>query len=239
LSDAKDPGRNKVCNTAGVDAAVPECVVYFDRAPKSQPSKLLFLPGAGGRADFWQPVAQRLQHRAAQRLFGWPGFGGTAVDLRVNGIDDLVGMVVAEIDQPSALIAQSMGGAIAMCAALQRSEYITHLVLTATSGGINIDDLHAADWRDAAIAGNPSLPRWFVDYRHDLSAELRSLQIPVLLLWGDADPISPIAVGERLLGLLPRAQLHVIADCQHDFANVHAAQLAPLIDAHLNASDGA
>ena len=183
----------------------------------------------------WKPVAQGLQHQAKQKLFAWPGFGDAPVDPQVNGIDDLVAMVVAEIDQPSALIAQSMGGVIAMQAALQRAEQITHLVLTATSGGVDFDGLHVEDWRAAALAADPPLPRWFVDYRNDdLCTTITAFQAPVLLLWGDADPISPVAVGERLLALLPHSQLHVVAGGKHDFASTHAADIAPLIDAHLS-----
>ncbi|MCQ4437998.1 lysophospholipase, partial [Clostridioides difficile] len=56
---------------------------------------------------------------------------------------------------------------------------------------------------------------------------------PTLLLGGDDDPISPIAAGRRLLERLPDARLHVLHGGRHDLAAVHAATLAPLVDAHL------
>ncbi len=154
-------------------------------------------------------------------------------DPGVNGIDDLVAGVVAEIDQPTALIAQSMGGVIAMRAALERPSVVTHLVLTATSGGLNMADLGGRDWRPEFLAANPSAPRWFTDFRASLSPNLRSIDVPTLLLWGDADPISPITVGERLASLLPRAELHVVTGGDHDLANALPSSIAPLIDAHL------
>jgi len=200
------------------------------------PTKLMFLPGALGNPDFWKPVSDLLVHSASRTLLGWPGFGSTPIDPLVNGIDDLVAKVVSGIDQPTAVIAQSMGGVIAMQAALKRPGLVTHLVLAATSGGVDVSDLRAEDWRPAFLRANPSLPRWFVDYKSDISASLASIHAPVLLLWGDADPISPVAVGLRLHKLLPRAHLHVLAGGAHDFANVLAPSVARLIAEHLRAA---
>ena len=59
-------------------------------------------------------------------------------------------------------------------------------------------------WRPEFAAANPTLPRWFLDDRTDLSLRLAELRMPVLLLlWGDADPISPVRVGQRLAQRLP------------------------------------
>jgi len=197
------------------------------------PSKLLFLPGALGTTQFWLPVANRLSHPATKLILGWPGFGSMPPDPEVNGIDDLVKKVVAEIDQPTALIAQSMGGVIAMRAALERQDLITHLVLTVTSGGIDMTSHAAEDWRRAFHEANPSLPRWFSTYQEDLTSQLHKIRIPTLLLWGDADPISPVSVGQRLASLLPHAELHVLSGAGHDLASARACDVAPLIDAHL------
>lgn len=57
--------------------------------------------------------------------------------------------------------------------------------------------------------------------------------MPALLLWGDADPLSPVAAGRRLAGLLPRARLHVFAGGGHDLAHAFADEAAALIDDHL------
>lgn len=198
------------------------------------PTKLIFLPGAGGNPSFWQPVANLLGHTASRVLLGWPGFGVVPKNNDVQNMDDLIELVVAEIDQPSALIAQSIGGIIAIQAALKRPELITHLVLAATSGGVNMSDLRIDDWRPAFIDANPTLPRWFVDYNDDLSDSISALNAPALLLWGDADWISPVEVGLRLKGLLPDSCMHVLTGGEHDFANKFAVQVAPLIDAHLH-----
>ena len=143
-------------------------------------------------------------------------------------------MVVDEINQPTALIAQSMGGVIAIQAALRRPELVTHLVLTVTSGGVDMSDLQSEDWRPAFLEANPTLPRWFVDYRENLSAAIGSIYTPTLLLWGDADPVSPVAAGLRLERLLPQSRLHIFPGGEHDLADKMAQSVAPLIDEHLN-----
>lgn len=198
-----------------------------------RPSRLLFLPGAAGRQSLWRPVADLLRHPGEKVHVGWPGFGPTPPDPSVNGIEDLARIVTARIDKPTALIAQSMGGVVAMRAALDRPSLVTHLVLTVTSGGIDLAGFGARDWRPAFRAANPGLPDWFTEYKIDLTERLSTVQAPTLLLWGDADPISPVAVGERLASLLPRAEMRVFPGGTHDLASELAADVAPVIDRHL------
>lgn len=197
------------------------------------PSKLLFLPGASGNTEFWKPLANRLNNRADKANLGYPGFGQEPATQNVNSFYDLVRMVVSHIDQPTALIGQSMGGVLAAYAALERPHLVTHLVLAVTSGGIDTNSLGAQDWRDGFVATYPSLPNWFLSFKSDISLELKEISQPVLLLWGDADPFSPLTVGHRLLELFPNARMHIVSGGNHDLANAHAQQLAPLVDAHL------
>lgn len=193
----------------------------------------MFLPGASGNTRFWQPVAERLSHAGSRRFLGWPGFGDTPADERVRSTEDLVARVVAELTAPVVLCAQSMGGSIALRVALQKPELVSHLVLSATSGGLDVSALGGTNWRPWFREAFPHTPRWFDDERIDLSERLSQVQIPVLLLWGDADPISPVAVGERLAQLLPHATLVVIAGGTHDVACERADEVAPLIERHL------
>jgi poly(3-hydroxyoctanoate) depolymerase len=202
-------------------------------AAYAMPSKLIFLPGALGRTAFWEPAANLITHSATRVQFGWPGFAGAPPDPSIRGMDDLAAQVAAQIDQPTALIAQSMGGVVAMRVALERPDLVTHLVLAATSGGVNVAGFGGQDWRPSFHEANPLLPRWFSMYQEDLSARIRTIHTPTLLLWGDADPISPVSVGEHLASLMPRARLHIIPGGDHGFAETHASIIAPLIDAHL------
>lgn len=205
------------------------------------PSKLVFLPGAAGLSDYWRAVSDAMAHPGARCLLGWPGFADVPARPDVQGFDDLVRLVRAEIDQPCAFIAQSMGGAVALEAVLRHLDdahaasrgRVTHLVLAVTSGGIAMDGLGAQDWRAAFLAERPQVPRWLADLRLDLSAQLHRVRQPSLLIWGDADPISPVAVGRRLLAALPSARLEVLSQAGHDLALTHARAVAGLIDQHL------
>lgn len=197
------------------------------------PSKLYFLPGALGRMDFWVPVAELVRHPAEKIHFGWPGFGPTPPEQSVKGIDDLVSKVISRLDTPSALVAQSMGGVIAIRVALARPDLVSHLILAATSGGMDITGSGAQDWRPFVRSDHPALPDWFINYHEDLTERLPEVEMPVLLLWGDSDPISPVAVGEKLAACLPHAELRIIEDADHDLGYTHATQVAALIDQHL------
>lgn len=153
----------------------------------------------------------------------------------MRGIDDLVTRVVDSISGPVDLLAQSMGGVIAIRAALQKPGLVKHLVLAATSGGLDVAALGGEDWRPMFLRENPTVPRWFADERRDLTDELAQLAVPVLLLWGNADPISPVSVGQRLAELLPHAELVVIDGGTHDLVCDRAGDVVPHIEKHLSA----
>jgi pimeloyl-ACP methyl ester carboxylesterase len=197
---------------------------------------LMFLPGASGNRELWRRVSDGLSHPGPRVFWGWPGFGGMPSDPSVSGLSDLVDRVVAAISGPTVLFAQSMGGVIALRTALTVPDQIRALVLSVTSGGIDLASLGAVDWRTAMAAEDPTLPPWFVDARDDLTAELGRIEIPTLLLWGDNDPISPVAVGRRLAELLPRAELLVVPRGEHDLAHTRAADVLPHIERHLRQS---
>lgn len=198
------------------------------------PPRLLFLPGAGADPDFWRPLADRLPSDWERTHFGWPGLGDQPSDATVNGVDDLVAMVEAKLgDTPCDLLAQSMGGVIAMLVTLRNPGRIRRLVLATTSGGVNVQDLGGADWRTSYYSEYPRAARWIGEERRDLTAQIAGLRQPTLLLWGDADPISPLAVGRRLLALMPNAQLRVVPGGDHGFVESRPADIAGWIEAHL------
>ena len=167
-------------------------------------------------------------------FFSWPGLGNEPADPRVQGLDDAVSLVLAQMTEPVDLLAQSMGGLIALKAALRAPDKVRRLVLTATSGGIPVQDLGGANWRSAYRAEFPNAASWITAVREDLFAQLGQIQAPALLLWGDKDAISPVAVGERLCAFLPNALLEIVPGGDHDFVETHAAQIAPLIVRHLS-----
>ncbi len=199
-----------------------------DGAPTSRP--IVFLPGAGGSPDFWRPVADELRPRGEPVLLGWPGFGAVPADPALRGLDDLHRWTCARLPPgASHVVAQSMGGILGARLAIEQPERVARLVLVATSGGMDLSRLGAQDWRPAYLRDQPGVPRWFVDDRTDLTARLREIRAPALLLWSDADPVSPLAVGERLAREIPGARLEVVSGGTHAFAHERAREVAAII----------
>ncbi len=195
--------------------------------------KILFLPGAGGSPDFWRPVGALLPAEWTKAYFGWPGLGDQPHDPSIKGLDDLVAMVAARMDGPVDLVAQSMGGVIASRLAIERPQQVRRLVLTVTSGGVDMADLGASDWRADYRKSFPRAASWITEVRSSPSLAVEEIAAPTLLLWGGSDPISPVAVGQHLHARIANARLHVVPGGDHDIAKTHAADLAPLIERHL------
>ena len=195
---------------------------------------LAFLPGAGGRASFWRPVAERLSDLAEAHRFAWPGFGECPPDAAVRSLNDLHAWLLARLPPGrSHVVAQSMGGVLAARLAIEHPERVARLVLAATSGGVDVRRHGAVDWRPEYRASRSEAPAWFVDDRTDLTERLGEIRAPTLLLWSDADPVSPLDVGRFLEARIPDARLVVIPGGSHSFAEERADEVAAAIREHL------
>jgi pimeloyl-ACP methyl ester carboxylesterase len=190
--------------------------------------EVVFLPGAAGGADFWQPVSDLLPAHWRKTYWHWTG-----ADPRVTSFGDAAALLAGELQPGSDLVAQSLGGAVALELALRHPDKVRRLVLVATSGGLDVGSLGGADWREAYTRSFTDAPSWITSERPDHTAELATVGAPTLLLWGDADPISPVSVGRALAALLPRATLHVVPGGTHSLGRDRAAEIAPLVAAHL------
>lgn len=203
---------------------------------KALHAPLIFLPGAGASPDFWRPLAGKLPENWPRRHLGWPGLGDEPAAPDVNSLDDLVRLVEMAIGGgPADLLAQSMGGLVALKVTLRNPDKVRRLVLAVTSGGVDAafreDALH--DWRVSYQQAYPHAAAWIREDRTDLTDQLPAINCPTLLLFGDADPIAPPFVGQRLAALLPDARLHVVAGGGHDLVASRADEVAPLVHPHL------
>ncbi|WP_237415323.1 alpha/beta fold hydrolase [Acinetobacter nectaris] len=63
-----------------------------------------------------------------------------------------------------------------------------------------------------------------------MKKKLASIKIPVLLIWADADPISPLPIALKLQSYLPQAKLKVIKSTSHHFASLHSTEIKSHID---------
>lgn len=193
--------------------------------------KTLFLPGAAGSASFWKPLAAYAELDGI--FFAWPGLGVEPPQAGIDSMNDLIAMVAKEVTEPVNVIAQSMGSFVAIRLALAFPRLVKSLILAVTSGGVPVHDMGGIDWRSNYSARFPQAANWIADRVPDLSAQIRTIRAPTLLLWGDADPISPVAVGERLLALLPNARLHIFNGADHDLGQTHAESVAVEVRRHL------
>jgi len=71
-------------------------------------------------------------------FFAWPGLGAEAPEPGIDSIDDLTAWVANVITEPVSIVAQSMGGFIAIKLALAFPNSVRCLVLAVTSGGVPI-----------------------------------------------------------------------------------------------------
>jgi pimeloyl-ACP methyl ester carboxylesterase len=195
--------------------------------------RVVFLPGAAGSPDFWRGVSHRLPPDWEKVRLAWPGAGDEPGDPSVTGFPDLVERAAAALGPGSDVVAQSMGCIVAIALAALRGDRIRRLVLAATSGGVDVCGLGGRDWRPEYRAAYPGAADWVYAEPADQTAQIRAIAAPTLLLWGEADQTSPVAVGRRLAALLPDATLRVIPGGDHGFAAELPDVVAPLIAAHL------
>ncbi len=200
---------------------------------------LLFLPGAGADPEFWKPVGERLPAAWSKEYLGWPGIGHNPPEPEVQAFADLITLAEKKLIQLAErgckvdLLAQSMGGAIALALAIKHPQRVRRLVLTVTAGGMDVEALGAEDWRPGYQREYPSAAAWLYEARPDYSAQLGEITAPTLLVWGDEDPISPPTVGREFLERLPDAELAVVPGGTHALAWERPDEVSALVLRHL------
>ena len=131
-----------------------------------------FVPGAAGQGSFWLPIIERLPASWQAQSIDLPGLGTGPSLPDVSSYGDLVDLA-ASMPAPSVVVAQSMGGFIALELALEYPELVTHLVLVAVTGGIDMSVHGAANWRTEYAASFPTAQPWAREPVPDLSHRLQ------------------------------------------------------------------
>lgn len=121
--------------------------------PSSSSPVLAATPSSGGRWPTGWPTS------APFNLFHYPGFGGLPAEPSIHSLDDFFGWLVERLPPgASHIIAQSMGGVLAVRLALEHPERIARLVLVATSGDVDVarsDRPHRPPGRDPGADPSP------------------------------------------------------------------------------------
>jgi pimeloyl-ACP methyl ester carboxylesterase len=240
-------------------AAVNGLQLYYERHGSGRPLVLLhgglmtiglnFGPLLGPLAASRQVVAVELQ-----------GHGHTADTGRPMTIEALAGDVIALLDHlgiaETDLFGFSLGGLVAYAVALGAPARIGKLIVASAdahrppgreSAPLEDDRLPTPTdfqaWRDAYDAVAPD-PAHFDEFAAKTSAmvhefpgwteELRSLQTPTLLIFGDRD-FSPLPDVVELFELLPDAQLAVLPATTHVGLTRRPGEMLALITQFLDA----
>lgn len=90
------------------------------------------------RGDAWRPVAERVAQR----------YPSTCLDFRTHTFEERLGEIAAAVSPGDALVGYSMGGRLALHAALRDAGPLAALALVGASAGIEDDAARAARARD-------------------------------------------------------------------------------------------
>ena len=127
------------------------------------------LPGASGSRDFWQPLLAHLKTDQSTKILAYPGFDGVEPDSTIQNLHDLQEFITEQIEDDSILVAQSMGGVLAVAIALHHPQKVKGLVLLATSGGLDLSQFGYGDWRIDYREQFKDVPDWFYKIKQYLA----------------------------------------------------------------------
>ena len=236
---------------------------------------ILFHHGIGASAAIWAGWFPALADAHRLVSFDMRGYGRShipaadfawSLDLMV---EDLFAVADAAGLPRFHLVGESIGGTVALAAALAQPQRIA--TLTVSNGahlGASIqrveawrrqlDEGGAKAWYDAFLrdrfhddALSVEQRAWFATQQEkwpresilnalrvligtDLSARLKDITCPTLLLHPDASPLIPVPVMAELHRLLPDAELNVIGHSRHGLPYSHATLCASLLRAFLD-----
>lgn len=127
------------------------------------------------KRSFWNMVADLMRLEGG---FGRHGLADAPTRTGVKGLDDLAAMVRGSITVPVNIVAQSMGGLIAINVALAAPKMVNRLVLVVTSSGIPVADLGGSNWRSEYYTAYPRAASWIADPTEDLSERIPTIEAP-------------------------------------------------------------
>ena len=222
---------------------------------------LVLVHGLVVSSRYMIPLAERLAARAYVYAPDLPGFGQSDHPYRPLNIaglaDALAGWMRATSIPRAALIGNSMGCQVIADLALRYPALVACAVLigpTTDRRGRNVPEqlrrLIAAGPHEApGLLGVQLRDTWSAGLRETLAtaryaiedrieAKLPALDIPVLVVSGEHDPLAPPSWAAELAGLLPHGQLHILAGGGHALNYSAPDQLLERIAPFLNQSVG-
>ncbi len=244
--------------------------VHFQDTVKALPRTVVFLHGAGGTHHTWRDQWAGLKGTARIVVPDLPGHGGSGGGPResIEAYASWAGDFVREAGIGKFILAgHSMGGAVALQAALNGIPGLEALILAGTGAKLKVSPVIlegiASRFREFA----PELVEWMMaratgpDLREDVTRDILStrastyaadfkacdafdvrervgeIRIPALLVFGDDDRLTPLRYGEYLARNLPGAVLKIVRDAGHVAMLEKAAEVNGVIRSFIRSLD--
>jgi pimeloyl-ACP methyl ester carboxylesterase len=196
---------------------------------------VVLIHGMGGSSDWWRHNIDALAGHYHVLAVDLIGLGGTRsrLPLRFEEIaSGLARWIESDIAGPVHLVGNSMGGHVAIHLAALRPDLVRSLVLVNSTGipfrvapAEHIRNLFFPRGlfgfftmllRDAFRAGPTSIGFAFGRLlRDDARPLMHALSMPVLLVWGERDPLVPVVYAKAMLREIPSASLEVVPRASH------------------------
>lgn len=237
---------------------------------------ILFHHGIGASAEIWTGWFPALIDAYRMVRFDMRGYGRSHIPppdfawSLERMVEDLFVVADAAGLQRFHLVGESIGGTVALAAALARPDRVATLTVSngahlgASIQGVEawrrqLDEGGVKAWSDAFMrdrfhdeALSADRRAWFAGQQEkwtrdsilnalsvlvgtDLSARLKDVRCPTLLLHPDGSPFIPVPVMAELHRLLPDAELNVIGRSRHGLPYSHATVCSGLLRTFLDA----
>ncbi len=199
---------------------------------------MVLVHGLSGSTRWWARNVPALAERHRVYLVDLPGFGAMRRLRRRFVLTEAASWLSAWMEAAGLewahVVGHSMGGYISIRLAAQRPETVRRLVLVDPAGvptgrsmlgylGPLLGALRYAApaflpvlVRDAMRMGPATLWRAARDLlAEDVRVDLRSIEAPTLLIWGENDTLVPPAAGELLRAEIPDSRLLILERAAH------------------------
>ncbi len=246
-------------------------IVRFEDSVKASRRAIVFLHGAGGSRHTFRDQWAGLKGGVRMVIPDLPGHGGSGGSPRKT-VDACAGWVadfLEEIRLDRFVIAgHSMGGAIALQAALGRIKGLEALVLLGTGARLRISPVILQGIGERFEAFVPELVGWMTSaassalLRDDITRDVIStrpatfladfhacnafdvmdrlgeIRVPTLVVNGDDDRLTPLKYGEYLAANIPGAVLKIIRGAGHLVMLEKSAEVNAVITSFVHSLEG-
>lgn len=237
------------------------------------PPDVVLCHGAGGNRDSLAPLGDALASHgldvAAVALPGRTGSDGPPAETIEQAAAWLASLLALLAPEGTVLLGHSMGGGVAIEAAMGTEARVRALVLAATGArlrvhpdilaraaetveqGGHLAELGAAPLRpdgpptarshvltaDALTPGESALADWRATDLFDRLSDVGDLDLPMLVIAGELDRLTPVKYAEYLVEHAPSAELVLLPGAGHWLPVEEAEQVADAVAAFVRRLD--